>query len=357
MAEELRRAGGHQLGLCLLCGLPAAGKTTTAQALSRVLRERKGWRCVPLAYDDLIPPEAFDQSKESSGQREQQPLMSHWRLYRHELLLYLEHFLQNFIKGCHYSPPPNRTETTWKRFACYLKEQELIYPRTGTEDSASCQYLIDFIPLRPIYFILDDNFYYRSMRYEVYQLARQYTLGFCQLFLDCQADVCLERNSQRKQPLPEETIHAMVQKMEVPNPEKYAWEQNSLILKTTECSVEDNLQVLDLLSTALENPVKPLEENTEVKEMDRAICAASVLHQADQAVRRAVSQTMKTAKDNNLTPKEMKSLADELNMLKVEFLEDLRHRENEKNNQLNMNVTSLFSQQADDIVKKYLSEK
>uniref|UniRef100_A0A670IBY0 Phosphoseryl-tRNA kinase n=1 Tax=Podarcis muralis TaxID=64176 RepID=A0A670IBY0_PODMU len=162
MAEELRRAGGHQLGLCLLCGLPAAGKTTTAQALSRVLRERKGWRCVPLAYDDLIPPEQLQVGSRMRPSFNFQPL-----LYRHELLLYLEHFLQNFIKGCHYSPPPNRTETTWKRFACYLKEQELIYPRTGTEDSASCQYLIDFIPLRPIYFILDDNFYYRSMRYEI----------------------------------------------------------------------------------------------------------------------------------------------------------------------------------------------
>ncbi|XP_061491737.1 L-seryl-tRNA(Sec) kinase [Rhineura floridana] len=357
MAEQLRNAGGHQLGLCVLCGLPAAGKTTMGQALSQFLRKRKGWQCVLLTYDDLIPSEAFNQLKESSGQERQQSLMSHWRLYRQELLLYLEHILQAFIKGCHYSPPPNRTETTWKRFAWYLKEQGLISPGAQTEDSASCQYLIDFTPLRPIYIILDDNFYYRSMRYEVYQLARQYTLGFCQLFLDCQADVCLERNGQRKQPLPEETIWAMVQKIEIPNPEKYPWEQNSLILKSGECSLEDNLQVLCLLSTALENPVKPLEENTDKKEIDQAICAASILHQADQAIRRAVSQTMKNAKDNNLTPNEMKNLADELNKLKVEFLEDLRYKSNEKNNQSDINITSSFSQQADDIVNKYLRKE
>lgn len=64
------------------------------------------------------------------------------------------------------------------------------------------------------------------------------TLGFCQLFLDCQVEVCLQRNCQRMQPLPEETIHAMVQKIEVPNPEKYTWEQNSLILKN-EYTIED----------------------------------------------------------------------------------------------------------------------
>ncbi|KAH0623681.1 hypothetical protein JD844_006722 [Phrynosoma platyrhinos] len=188
-------------------------------------------------------------------------------------------------------------------------------------------------------------------------------LGFCQLFLDCQVGACLERNRQRKQPLPEETIHAMAQKIEFPNPEKYTWEHNSLILKSTGYSLEVfSLQTLDLLSAALENPVKPLEENTELKELDRAICATNVLHQADQAVRRIVSQTMKNAKDNNLASCEMKSLAEELNRLKVQFLEDLKYKSNEKNqcclqnNTLNINVTSSFSQEADDIITKYLNK-
>uniref|UniRef100_A0A2H6N612 L-seryl-tRNA(Sec) kinase n=1 Tax=Micrurus carvalhoi TaxID=3147026 RepID=A0A2H6N612_9SAUR len=249
---EQERVGGHHLGLCVLCGLPAAGKTRTVQALSSSLRKCKGWSCILLSYDDLIPLEAFGETE-----------ISHWRSYRHELLLYLEHFLQALIKGCHYFPPSKRTEKMWKSFASCLMEQGLI--SAGTEDSASCQYLIDFIPLRPIYFILDDNFYYRSMRYEVYQLARQYSLGFCQLFLDSQIEVCLERNSQRKEPLPEETIFAMAQKLECPNPKKYTWEKNSLILKSAEFSFEDNLQVFNLLSSALENPVKSMEENAEEK--------------------------------------------------------------------------------------------
>ncbi|XP_053163260.1 L-seryl-tRNA(Sec) kinase isoform X2 [Hemicordylus capensis] len=353
MAQQMETTKSCQLGLCVLCGLPAAGKTTTARALSQSLRKRHGWRCVLLSYDDLIPLEAFSQPESSSGQ---QSLMFPWRLYRHELLFYLEHFLQAFIKGCHYSPPPNRIETTWKAFVCCLKEQGLISP--GTEDSAACQYLIDFTPLRPIYFILDDNFYYRSMRYEVYQLARQYTLGFCQLFLDCQVETCLERNCQRTQPLPEETIRAMVQKIEVPDPGKYSWEQNSLILKSTEYALKDSVQVLHLLSTALENPARPLEENTELKEMDRAICAANFLHQADQAVRRIVSQTMKSAKDHNLSTREMKRLAKELNKLKVEFLEELRRKSDEKhpcpqNNTFDISI-SLFSQLVEGVVKKYL---
>ncbi|XP_015273676.1 PREDICTED: L-seryl-tRNA(Sec) kinase [Gekko japonicus] len=281
---------------------------------------------------------------------------SNWKFYRHELLLYLEHFLQALIKGCHYLPPPKGTEVTWKNFLCCLKEQGLI--SLGEEDTASHQHLINITTLRPTYFILDDNFYYRSMRYEVYQLARKYSLGFCQLFLDCQVEVCLQRNGQRTQPLPEETIHAMAQKLEVPNSEKYTWEKNSLILKSTEYTLEDNLQVLNLLSLTLENPVKPLEENTEFKEADRALCAASFLHQADRAVRQIVSQTMKNAKDNRLTPSEMKSLAQELNKLKVGFLEDLKHQYNEKKQCYSASTlpinTALFHQQANDIAKKYL---
>ncbi|XP_039194890.1 L-seryl-tRNA(Sec) kinase [Crotalus tigris] len=345
---EQERVGGHQLGLCVLCGLPAAGKTRTAQELSSFLRKRKGWSCILLSYDNLIPLEAFSQTE-----------ISHWRSYRHELLLYLEHFLQALIKGCHYFPPSNRTKTMWKSFVSCLMEQGLI--SAGTKDPASCQYLIDFIPLRPIYFILDDNFYYQSMRYEVYQLARQYSLGFCQLFLDCQVEICLERNAQRKQPLPEETIFAMAQKLECPNPKKYTWEQNSLILKSAEFSLEDNLQVFNLLSSALENPVKPMEVNTEEKEMDRAICAGNVLHQADQALRRIISETMQNTKAKGLTPSEMKILSEELNKQKIKFLENLKQKTNKEKqfyveNSI-FNITSVFSKETDDIVKKYLNKQ
>lgn len=51
--------GGARVGLCLLCGLPAAGKSTLGRALSRRLPQRPGWACALLAYDELIPPEAF----------------------------------------------------------------------------------------------------------------------------------------------------------------------------------------------------------------------------------------------------------------------------------------------------------
>ncbi|XP_009958613.1 PREDICTED: L-seryl-tRNA(Sec) kinase, partial [Leptosomus discolor] len=130
---------------------------------------------------------------------------------------------------------------------------------------------------RPLYLILDDNFYYQSMRYEVYQLARKYSLSFCQLFLDCPLECCLQRNRLRSHPLPDQTIYLMARKIEMPDLKKNAWEQNSLILKSSDCTSEDkyapglvsgfftNEQIISLLATALENPVKQNEENTEQK--------------------------------------------------------------------------------------------
>ena len=55
----MERADGGRVVLCVLCGLPAAGKSTLARALRRQLPLRQGWDCALLAYDDLIPEEAW----------------------------------------------------------------------------------------------------------------------------------------------------------------------------------------------------------------------------------------------------------------------------------------------------------
>lgn len=44
--------------LCVLCGLPAAGKTTLAQAVNTLTVEQ-GWRSIVIVYDDMIPDHAF----------------------------------------------------------------------------------------------------------------------------------------------------------------------------------------------------------------------------------------------------------------------------------------------------------
>nr|XP_020819845.1 L-seryl-tRNA(Sec) kinase isoform X2 [Phascolarctos cinereus] len=283
---------------------------------------------------------------------------SQWKSFRQELLMYLEHFLMAIINGCKLSAPTSRTEVIWESFVNCLKDQDLISSETG---EAQCYCLTSAAVSQPLYLILDDNFYYQSMRYEVYQLARKYSAGFCQLFLDCPIESCLERNRQRSKPVPDEIIQLMARKIESPNIQKNAWEHNSLTIRSTGSGSEDNIEVTDLLIAALKNPVKCFEENTEQKETDRIICSTNILHQADQKFRRIISETVKKAKDEKVIAYKLKLLVEELNKLKADFLEDLRQGNTKRIPCFHQNsisdVICLFHHETDNIVQKYVPKE
>ncbi|NXO61072.1 PSTK kinase, partial [Aramus guarauna] len=358
--KERGGAGRTRVGLCVLCGLPAAGKSTLARALRRRLPHRPGWAEGRAAVRD---PRGARQGRWGSRGwlargRGPSPLrcLLPQKQSRRELLQCLERFLRALLTG---EPPPApaaATQPAWERFLACCHGQGLLASADSQAGAGRCG--THAATSRPLYLILDDNFYYQSMRYEVYQLARKYSLSFCQLFLECPLECCLQRNRQRSHPLPDQIISLMARKIEMPDLKKNAWEQNSLILRSSDCTSEDDEQIISLLTTALENPVKQNEENTEQKEADRATCAASAVHQADQMCRRIISQAMKDAKDKNALPSEMKSLAEELNKLKAEFLEDLRQGNNLKNqNQYFDPATSIissFQHEAINVVNKYI---
>ncbi|NWI90013.1 PSTK kinase, partial [Pitta sordida] len=268
-----------------------------------------------------------------------------WKQSRRELLQCLEGLLQWLLTG---APLPGPEQPGWERFQRCCRQEGLL-PAAGDGGARAAS-------ARPLCLLLDDNFYYQSMRYELYQLARKYSLGFCQLFLECPLECCLQRNVLRSDPVPEQTIRLMARKIEMPDLEKNTWEQNSLILRSSEYISEDNEHIIHLLTTALENPVRPNEEDTEQKEADRAICAASAVHQADQTCRRLISQAMKDARDKNIPPSEMRSLAEELNKLKAGFLEDLRQGKilEPQYSDLATSVTSSFQREATNVVNKYI---
>ncbi|XP_051523921.1 L-seryl-tRNA(Sec) kinase-like [Myxocyprinus asiaticus] len=178
---------------------------------------------------------------------------------------------------------------------------------------------------QPLVILLDDNFYYQSMRYEIYQLARKNSLGFCQVFLRCELHMCLQRNQQRSQRVPDEVLQQMSVRMEPPDPTRNSWEQQSLTVDNTENITDaDVLKMMDMLVFALENPLRPIQDNSQQKEADRQVCASSVLHQADQMCRRIISQTMTSACENQASSGVLKVLAKELNKLKTRFLLELK---------------------------------
>ncbi|XP_029311893.1 L-seryl-tRNA(Sec) kinase [Cottoperca gobio] len=310
-AEEAGGVGRTPACLCVFCGLPAAGKSTLARRVLSTAAQH-GWRASVVSYDDLIPEHAF-QTRVVKDCVELQEKHTEWKLHRQAVLRCIEQFLEKPQVLAELASSRQINRAAWEQ--CILP---LLQPEALDRSQAD---------RAPLLFLLDDNFYYPSMRYEVYQLARKYSLGFCQVYLQCDLESCISRNQSRSEPIPTEVVLEMVKRLESPNPQKNSWETNSISLNTTDDFSECDIQrVKELISSALSNPLCPTEDNTEKKDADRLKCASSVVHQTDQACRRHISEAMKTARENQVSPEHMRSLAAQLNESKAEFLHNLRRQ-------------------------------
>ncbi|XP_035673001.1 L-seryl-tRNA(Sec) kinase-like [Branchiostoma floridae] len=86
-------------------------------------------------------------------------------------------------------------------------------------------------------------------------------------------------------------------------------------------------EIRELVAVAIANPVLAVsEENMEEKEQSRLVCSMNVLHQADQILRKCISDVMGSAKaDNRMGKPELKILGRQLNKIRAELLDDLKH--------------------------------
>lgn len=78
--------------------------------------------------------------------------------------------------------------------------------------------------------VIDDNMYFKSMRYEYYKLARNYQISFFVVHFNVELSVALHRNANRENSVPEHVIINMAKKFEQPCEN---WEKNSLIIDSS----------------------------------------------------------------------------------------------------------------------------
>eukprot|EP00058_Branchiostoma_floridae_P023573 XP_002609063.1 hypothetical protein BRAFLDRAFT_96898 [Branchiostoma floridae] len=157
----------------------------------------------------------------------------------------------------------------------------------------------------------------------------KHTIGFCEVLLHCDVETALKRNMERQCPVARETVVAMATKMEPPNPNRHSWEVMSFLYdQMTGVDEETALEeIRELVAVAIANPVLAVaEENMEEKEQSRLVCSMNVLHQADQILRKCISDVMGSAKaDNRMGKPELKILGRQLNKIRAELLDDLKH--------------------------------
>ncbi|XP_069681063.1 L-seryl-tRNA(Sec) kinase [Periplaneta americana] len=139
----------------------------------------------------------------------------------------------------------------------------------------------------PRFVLVDDNMYYRSMRWQCYQLARRLRLGFCQLYLHCELEDALRRNAGRRDAVPREVVTRMAERLEPPAGARHPWERASLVV---DAAATDLQQVLRFLEAAAACPVPALEEPAEP-----STPLPGPLHCADVALRKLVGQRIRQA--------------------------------------------------------------
>lgn len=306
----------RKICILVLCGVPASGKSTLAERLS----DQK--HCVAtdcseckvsnldffvISYDELIPEE--EEKKLVLASTTQQS--SDWKLKRNMILHCVDAFLLSITSNeKEILKPVDMDQELWDRFSKILSSQ-----LNSNENSNSAMVII-----------IDDNMYYSSMRYCYYQLARKYTIGFCQIYVKCSLETALDQNTRRdNRHVDRDVIVGMDQKMEPPDPINNKWEQFSLVVEN---KTADFQMIAKLIQSAMMEPVQQVEEeDMEVKKESRQICSSNLVHQADQILRQLVSQKMVTEKDENIEKDQLKKLSTRCNEARTSILNGLRSGE------------------------------
>jgi len=281
--------------IVVLVGIPGSGKTKFCEKYS-TFSEQKQINCLHICYDQLI---SLDRQKDMVHEH------GSWKLERAKIVEAVERLINN-------TSPETYDENP------YFKVIESKNKSKIDQKKSSSVILID------------DNNYLQSMRYEYYQLARKYSIGFSQLYFDCSTEVAKKLNNSRsaENQVPEDVITKMTEKLEQPNPFNNKWEAFSFIVKVdVDNNIEDSFDMIHtVIEAAIDNPAQEIVPNVseEEREKDRVACDASVIHQADKCLRSFVNKRMFAMKQSGLGKDEMNAASKRIYKVKSEVLEDLK---------------------------------
>lgn len=272
-------------------GLPGSGKTTFAKTLKNHFKRHneKYFTFIHVCYDEILP---FSHVEIHENEIKWKELRAGIINKVHELLLSL---LNGDIENC-----PK----------CFKSQLDV--------------HLFDSV----IVILIDDNMYLRSMRYAFYKKAKEFNIGFCQVYLKSSLEQCLERNISRssKNVVPAPVITEMNSKLQQPKMDN-KWEKHTLVFQTDNDYQELYCNYFDLLDLSLKNPVSIQNEfDLLEKKKSALICMTNVLHQSDIALRQVISSRVKKnieIKDHN-SKKELQLFCTKLNNTKAKVLNDIK---------------------------------
>lgn len=369
-----------ELRICLMlvCGAPGAGKTTFCQNFKRfVLTQRSSShqhiRLFLLSYDEILKRELeIELIRSDSNAEWKQSRMFIQRLVE-QFLIYLkqttreatsklqsfEEFLEKFAN----QPPTQLEQKLKKNFieSVKLDLDELHHNCTPNGSQFGSQ----------IFVLLDDNFYYESMRLPFYKMCLINSCAyFCYAFRAEQIAILFERNANRtkEKEVDKSIIENIHSKFE--SPSGIAWEKdyfleccvdNAMMKLVDQTQFESHLAFISSKNEQFMGLIDELQEREQQVELSRQANRTSLIHECDLILRKMLSEKMAMhgaqIDSNN---KQLKSAeANRLNSLRVNILNELRESEQvfaELNRALCANLAS-SPQEKSELLKKQLELK
>lgn len=281
--------------ICLL-GLPATGKSSFAVKLQAFSNNFENCHPIHINYDEIMKNNISD-----------------WKALRKDIFKNVEKLL------------------------FYIKNKENVTFQCNT-----FQMYVNLFKFSDITFvIIDDNMYYRSMRYEYYQLARSFSINYCQIFFpQNELEKLYQINRKRSEDsfIPEEVIFRMAQRFEIPNSK---WE------KEITWTIKNQYVEMELIyKWIIECPEVSLN-CADMKSPNSSIeTTQSVIHRVDIILRKILHEKIKDfrIKHNN---ENSQDFIQGINQRRIEIIEGVKQRQIEipsgEENELRTFLMNLFS--------------
>ena len=316
-------------GLVLLCGLPAAGKSTLARRLLETGPERlrsslgvTSVRMWHLSFDSV-----FNRLQKVNGAGSTfDPEL--WHEAR-------ESVLRATRAHCSSAPSltgqqaPSSTAAASTRSVTSLDELAACATASKSDPASGSDSALHFDVL-----LLDDNMHYRSMRKAYYRIARDAQFGLCTLCLPIDVETAIERDAQRadSERVGSTTIRMMRETLQWPDLTRHPWEQNALTLEKPPQPLDEG-RLWRELADAIASPVQELaaaasdsaDAHTQ-SARDAQRTAESTLHQFDLRLRKVIASHLQSEAAQQLPGKERAALGKVLSERKKHALQQCRDR-------------------------------
>ena len=277
----------------LVFGLPASGKTTLIKSIQQSIKDGVDscdvgrdngknvdscWYCWEVITDEIIPRSHQKEATENGD----------WKHVRRSLIQ-ATGLLIDGIKTGHMLD-----DSTAPGTATSAAEAVPFYFMICGRNSCNCQKVEVATTAtdhkeRNHVILVEDNMYYKSMRYEWIKMCRSKHVALGAINCSLSLDECLFQNSLRSSCdcIPEGIIRRMAQLFEPATKDEFYGN-----LVEVQNQNEAVLAAIKLIHSAVESPLEPIPDDQDKKEIDRRQTSSNLIHQLDHVLRLATKEIL-----------------------------------------------------------------